>query len=118
MRKESSVQPEKPAGGQPPAGPVGLSARSAQYHLEQPTLKERVATQVLTLFKWSLVGTLCSSAIILVTDELFIFYKIITPEQRLLSEKVLMTLIAATVVQVGAALAAIVYSIFRSDGPA
>ena len=117
MPKEDHSVREPPTGGgmaTPPA--VDLSARSAEYHIDEPTLKVRVATQVLKLFKWSLIGTLCSSAVILITDEFFIFYKVITPDQRLLTEKVLMTLIGATVVQVGAALAAIVYAVFKSTG--
>ena len=99
---------------QPPRT-VDLGSVSAEFKLER-TLRDRVADEVLTLFRWSLLGTLASALFILLIDEAYLFYKIITPEQRLMTEKVLMTLIGATVVQVGAALAAIVFAVFKSDG--
>ena len=43
----------------------------------------------------------------------FIATKIIAPEQRLVTEKILMTFVTATVLQVGAAVAAIVYAVFN-----
>ena len=94
---------------------VDLGSETARFGVDQPSLRDRVATKVLALFKVSLIGTLVSAAVILVIDEAYIYQKIITPEQRLLSEKVLMTLIGATVVQIGAALAAIVFAVFKSD---
>jgi hypothetical protein len=102
--------------GGKPSVVVGLDSEADKVAITKPDLRTMVATDVLKLFKWSLLGTLASSGVILIVDEVFIIYKLITPEQRLLSEKVLMTLIGATVVQVGAALAAIVFAVFKSHG--
>jgi hypothetical protein len=85
--------------------------------IDKPSLRDRVAEQVLSLFKVSLLTTLGSAALIVVIDYVFIFNKVITPDQRLMTEKVLMTLIGATVVQVGAALAAIVFAVFKTGPP-
>ena len=95
---------------------VGLDSEADKVAITKPDLRTMVATDVLKLFKWSLLGTLASSGVILIVDEVFIIYKFISPEQRLLSEKVLMTLNGATVVQVGAALAAIVFAVFKTNG--
>jgi hypothetical protein len=94
---------------------VELSTRADVVIINKPSLREQVATRVLDMFKISLIGTLASAGIIVLIDHGFILFKIITPDQRLLTEKVLMTLIGATVVQVGAALAAIVIAVFKSD---
>jgi hypothetical protein len=88
------------------AGPIKIE--------QPPTLKDKVATKVLDLFHFSLKGTLIFAAALVLIDAAYIFFKVITPEQRLMSEKIIMTFIAATVVQVGAALAAIVFAVFRS----
>lgn len=107
--------PEKSiASGGKPAVVLQLDAEANKIDIN-PDLRTLVTTKVLELFKWSLLGTLASSGIILIVDEVYILVKLITPEQRLLSEKVLMTLIGATVVQVGAALAAIVYAVFKTE---
>jgi hypothetical protein len=95
---------------------VDLSEQADDVSINKLTLREQVATRVLDLFKISLIGTLVSAAVIVLIDHVYILLKIITPEQRLLTERVLMTLIGATVVQVGAALAAIVIAVFKSDG--
>ena len=57
--------------------------------------------------------TLAFAAALLAIDAWFIYNKIIVPEQRLMTEKVVMTFITATVVQVGTALAAIVFAVFK-----
>jgi hypothetical protein len=93
---------------------VELSAQAVEVSIQKLSLREQVTTGVLALFKFSLIGTLVATVLIGVIDHLFIGLKIITSEQRLLSERVLMTLIAATVVQVGAALAAIVFAVFKT----
>jgi hypothetical protein len=90
-----------------------LGEREDAFKLAPPTLKEKVATKVLDLFHFSLKGTLLFALVLI--DALYIFMKVITPEQRLMSEKIIMTFIAATVVQVGAALAAIVFAVFKSN---
>ena len=84
----------------PTASPetVELSAQADDVSINKLSLREQVATRVLDLFKISLIGTLVSAAAIALVDHVYILLKIITPEQRLLTERVLMTLIGATVV--------------------
>ncbi|MEQ1697104.1 MAG: hypothetical protein ABL901_14810 [Hyphomicrobiaceae bacterium] len=98
-----------------PPETVELGDRASGYNIDEPSLRDRVADEVLKLFKLSLRGTLALACVILVFDYIFIAAKVITPEQRLMTEKVLMTLIGATVVQVGAALAAIVFAVFKTE---
>ena len=93
--------------------PIPLSQWEQHFHLARPTLKELIATRVLNLFSVSLIGTLSFAGLLVLVDSVFIFAKVITPEQRLVSEKVVMTFVTATVVQVGAALAAIVLAVFK-----
>ena len=95
--------------------PINLSSRADQFHLQVPPapLKDRIATQVLRLFAISLIGTLAFAGVLVVVDSAFIYLKTITPEQRLVTERVVMTFVTATVVQVGTAVAAIVYAVFK-----
>jgi hypothetical protein len=51
-------------------------------------------------------------------DALFIWTRIITPEQRLMTGTIVMTFVSATVVQIGAAIAAITAAVFKSDAKA
>lgn len=92
---------------------IELSRRADSIHLEPPSLRDRVTNRVLNLFSISLVLTLAFAAALLAIDAWFIYNKIIVPEQRLMTEKVVMTFITATVVQVGTALAAIVFAVFK-----
>jgi putative copper export protein len=111
--------PPKPSTGSgdaswtPASITIDLSELARRVHLEKPTLKEVVAKRVLNLFSVSLIATLVFAVILFVVDSCFIVYKHITPEQRLVTDKVVMTFVAATVVQVGAALAAIVIAVFK-----
>jgi hypothetical protein len=105
MSGEQVTKGGPPSSGRPPET-VDLNARAEVLNIEKPTLQDRVADEVLKLFRYSLWGTLVFAGIILLFDEGFVSLGVIKPDQRLLSEKVLMTLIGATVVQVGAALGA------------
>ena len=96
--------------------PIYLSVREDRFHLTKPSLKELIAARVLSLFSVSLLGTLGFAAFLVVVDSLFIFLHTITPEQRLVTERVVMTFVTATVVQVGAAVVAIVYAVFKDPG--
>ena len=87
---------------------VGLSAKANKLDL-----RESIANQVLKLFRYSLIVTLIFSGVILATDLMFIAFKVVSPAERLMTERVVMTLIGASVVQVGAALAAIVFAVFK-----
>ena len=111
---EGEVSAAEPIGS--PNRPLGLERKTSPYSIEEPTLRDRVGDEVLRLFRLSLITTLSAAALIILIDSCFILAKVITPDQRLLTEKVLMTLIGATVVQVGVALAAIVYALFKTQG--
>jgi hypothetical protein len=75
-------------------------------------LKERVAKDVIRFLGFSLVITLFLTLALAAIDAYFIDYNIIEPAERLITERVVMAVIGATVVQVGAASIAIVYSLF------
>jgi hypothetical protein len=94
-----------------------LEKRAAKFSLAEPSLRQMVAQRVLSLFHWSLVGTLCFAAMLVLIDALFIWSKVITPEQRLMTQNIITIFVTATVVQVGAALAAIVYAVFKTENP-
>ena len=94
---------------------IELSRREDQVHFSRPSLREMVATRVLNLFTWSLLGTLAFAGVLVLIDAIFILLKVITPDQRLMTERIIMTFVTATVVQVGAAIAAIVFSVFKTS---
>jgi hypothetical protein len=73
-----------------------------------------VATRVLSLFSSSLLGTLAFAGLLVLIDAFFIYFKVIVSEQRLMTERIIMTFVTATVVQVGAAIAAIVIAVFKT----
>ena len=93
---------------------IELSQAENAIHL-RPSLKEVIATEVLKLFRYSLFGTLSFAGSLALIDAVFIGTHIITPDQRLMSGSIVMTFVTATVVQVGAALAAIVFAVFREN---
>jgi hypothetical protein len=95
---------------------VGLS--TVELPIQGVPLREHVAKRILTLFEISLIGTLAFAAILVLIDAFFIFFKVINPAERLMTEKVIMTFVTATVVEVGAALAAIVFAVFKTDAQA
>ena len=94
---------------------VDLSAKATKVDFGKESLRELVATEVLRLFRYSLQGTLAFAAVLTLIDAGFILFKIIMPDQRLMTERIIMTFITATVVQVGAALAAIVFAVFKAE---
>ena len=94
--------------------PISLDLASRQLHLD-PTFKQEIATQVMGLMKWSLGTILFISALTFFADTIAIFCKVYGPSDRLLNEAVFKMLIAATVVEVGAAFAVIVTSAFKSE---
>ena len=109
--KPSSSTRKRPSGAR--SKTVSLSEIEAKVHLGNQTLREQFATRVLRLFSISLLGTLSFAGVLVLIDAAFIATKIIAPEQRLVTEKILMTFVTATVLQVGAAVAAIVYAVFN-----
>lgn len=114
MPPEQSDDDRQPTSRTPARTPsVSIDAEERKISLEKPSLKEVVAKRVLDLFSLSLKGTLAFAGVLVLIDAVFIAVGLIKPDQRLMTERVIMTLIGATVVQVGAALAAIVVAVFR-----
>jgi uncharacterized membrane protein len=79
-----------------------------------PLFKEGVATKVLWVFIVSVAVTGAMSIGLAVSDACMIWHGIIEPSERLISEKVVMALIGATIVQLGAALATIILALFKN----
>lgn len=100
---------KSPSGSQP----ISLSEEEEKIGLARPGLKEVVTTRVLRLFQISLGATLVFATGLVILDAWMLASALIKPEQRLITESILTKLITATVVQVGAAFAAIVFSVFR-----
>lgn len=92
---------------------VNLSKKEGEVHIERPTLKEEVARGVMKLFTISLYSTLAFAGVLVLIDAMFIAIGVIKPEQRLMTENIVMTFVTATVVQVGAAIGAIVFAVFK-----
>ena len=93
---------------------VSLEERSAAFGLAT-TLEERLAREVLSLFRLSLSVTLVAFLALAGLDAYFIGTNAIEPRERLVTETVVQSMIAATVVQLGAAMAAIIYAVFRTE---
>lgn len=99
----------------PAAASVDLSRIANKVGFQPQTLKDYVATQILHLFSRSLFFTLGFATFLIVVDVVFIWTGTVKPQERLMTEAVIMTFVTATVVQVGAAIGAIVLSIFKSE---
>jgi hypothetical protein len=93
---------------------VELSAIARDIQLRPPTLKEKVADRILDMFSVSLRTTLLFAGGMVALDAVFIWTGTITPEQRLMTGTIVMTFVSATVVQIGAAIAAITAAVFKS----
>ena len=78
----------------------------------QQQLKERIAKNIMQFMGVSLIVTLILTLGLAGVDGWFIHDDIIQPTERLITENVVITVIGATVVQVGTASIAIVYSLF------
>lgn len=76
-----------------------------------------MATEIIKLFKISVVATALLTGVLALVDTVFIATDVIEPADRLVNERVIMAIIGASIVQVGVAMVAIVYSLFpRSAG--
>ena len=83
-----------------------------QIAIANQQLKERIAKDIMRFMGVSLGVTLTLTLILSGVDATFIAFDLIKPTERLITENVVMAVIGATVVQVGAASIAIVYSLF------
>ncbi|WP_100253093.1 hypothetical protein [Methylobacterium sp. UNC300MFChir4.1] len=61
--------------------------------------------------------TVLLTAALSAVDYVFIAYKLMAPSERLITEHVLMAIIGATIIQLGAVVAAIVYALFKLPPP-
>jgi hypothetical protein len=97
----------------------GLSDLANHVVMRDLDLRDFVAEKVMQFFRVSLFSTIGLTIILSAVDAAFIFFKIITPVERLVNERVLMAIVGATIVQVGAATGTIVIFLFkaRKEGP-
>lgn len=91
---------------------LSLSNESKRLHLEglKHGLRTDVARRILDIFRWANGATLILIFLLAAIDNWFVWHGVQT--ERLVTPEVLMTLIGATVVQVGAAAFAIASSLF------
>lgn len=96
--------------------PIGLDRLSDDLvgSVKPPSLRDIIAGRVLTLFTFSLFATLGLVAVLAAVDITMIWTNVIEPDQRLVTQPVLMSMIGATIVELGAALTTIVLAVFRS----
>ena len=97
------------------AADIPLSNLAARIKLARHELNDRVAGEVLKLFKWSVGATVAITVLLACGDFAGLLLHVIQPADRLISERVVLALIGASVVQVGAASAAIVYGLFGKN---
>jgi hypothetical protein len=83
--------------------------------VRQQAFTESVGDRVLKLFRISVLSTVLLCFALATVDGWFIFKGWIKPAERLVTERVLMAIIGASIVQVGAASSAIVYSLFKQS---
>jgi hypothetical protein len=83
--------------------------------LRKQAFAEQVGARILSLFKISVISTVGLCFALAAVDAWFILGDKIEPAERLVTEKVLIAIIGASIVQVGAASVAIVYSLFKQS---
>jgi hypothetical protein len=81
--------------------------------IQKQRFSEEVGRTILKLFNISTITMAILVVALAVVDEFFILNGIIKPEERLITEAVVMSVIGATIIQVGAASFAIVSSLFK-----
>jgi hypothetical protein len=96
------------------AGQTAAIGDVTDINLRKQILSEQIATKVFGLFKLSVVSMWLVTAGLAIVDARFIAYEVVEPAERLITESVIMSVIGATIVQVGAASVAIVYSLFKT----
>ncbi|MFM6830637.1 MAG: hypothetical protein ACKOVA_09955 [Novosphingobium sp.] len=78
------------------------------------TFEQRVASSILRQFSMTVLFTALLVFVLAAADYVAIFRGVIEPSERLVTENVLMAIIGATIVQLGASVIAIVYSFFKA----
>ena len=93
--------------------PIPLSRLAGTIPLRKQLLSEKIAHELLKLFRLSVLFTVLLTAALAAVDYYFIAHKWMMPADRLVTEHVLMAIIGATIIQLGAVVAAIVYAVFK-----
>ena len=99
-----------------PAVTLRLSEIDREMGLRKQAFTEEVGARILALFKISVISTVGLCFALAAIDAAFVAYDVIEPVDRLVTANVLMAIIGASIVQVGAASIAIVYSLFKQAG--
>lgn len=99
-----------------PGKTLRLSDFDREMGLRKQAFTEQVAERILALFKISVLSTVGLCFAFAAIDALFIALGWVEPNERLVTERILMSIIGASIVQVGAASLAIVYSLFKQSG--
>lgn len=84
--------------------------------LRRQAFTEQVGSRILALFKVSVLSTVGLTFALAAIDASFIGLGWIEPGERLVTEGVIMSIIGASIVQVGAASFAIVQALFKQRG--
>ena len=95
---------------------VGLSVAD-QVTLRDADLRKWMAETVMPAFRLANGLTLAVVAVLLVLDEIEIWFRVITPAERIITSQVIMALLGATTVQVGAIAYLIARYLFPSRRP-
>jgi hypothetical protein len=107
-------------GDLPKTAPIDLEpkAKGAFNPLEAAhDLRREWADRILQIFRAANIAMTALVFVLAATDIVFLYHGTIQPDDRWLSEAVILSVIGATVVQVGAAAFAITQSLFRGkDG--
>lgn len=93
--------------------PIKLSTLAENYTLRQQALSEHVAKALVRLFGINVIGTVALTVILSLVDAVFIWNSKISAGERLISEKVFMTIVGATTIQLGVGIGAIVAALFK-----
>lgn len=96
-----------------PARIVPLTDLAVELGLRRQAFTELVGERILSLFKISVISTVGLTIALALLDAWFIKSGVIEPDDRLVTEHVVMAIIGASIVQVGAASSAIAYSLFK-----
>jgi hypothetical protein len=88
-----------------------------QIALRNQDLREWVADRVVPAFLWANGLTLAALGVLVVVDEVNIVVHLIAPTERIIGNQVIMALLGATTVQVGAIAAIIARYLFPGRQP-
>lgn len=97
-----------------PKETLSLNKLADHMALRNQTFREEVAAKVLSLFRVSVIVTVALTALLAASDAVMIWCNVIEPGERLISGNVVLALIGASVVELGAALGTIVVALFRA----